>query len=349
MNTMIYESVDIAIEMPTEETTLEVSCTNNGDMQPGSGSSALVPIDSVNPREADNGIRGTGKEVHLISTDLISLGNVFNRSEQPLSDLENRKLRASINASNGNTQPVVLVPIPEKDMNSKRYGEKCQFILVSGARRFSACIDLGFPVRSLIDYELEGQEVLFARYFENACRRGLSPWELGCLLQCILKEGGYASSKRKLAEKLGRNVSEISRALKIANLPQVVLDCFPIKSKLRIMDGERLDKSITLNKSRVLARAESLLKLPSLPDRNVAVEFLLTGLEERNNGVASSNASIQEYLQYHGQKLASIHWKSNKIGKISIHTTASESARIKIAEAIRLILIDDGNFTSSSV
>jgi ParB family chromosome partitioning protein len=97
--------------------------------------------------------------------------------------------------------------------------------LIFGSRRlFVAChlnLALKLEVRVLTD-----QEAAIALDIENRQRRDLSPYERGRSYINWLREGLFASQE-ELARALGISASQVSRLVRLAQLPSVLLSAFP--------------------------------------------------------------------------------------------------------------------------
>ena len=97
--------------------------------------------------------------------------------------------------------------------------------LIFGSRRlFVAChlnVALKLEVRELTD-----QEAAIALDIENRQRRDLSPYERGRSYFNWLREGLFASQE-ELARSLGISASQVSRVVRLGQLPSVLLSAFP--------------------------------------------------------------------------------------------------------------------------
>ena len=132
--------------------------------------------------------------------------------------------------------------------------------LIYGARRLFAARHLNVPIR--VDMcEIGNQEAIIALDTENRLRRDVSPYERALSYQRWL-QAQYFKSQEELATALNMSASQVSRCLRLAKLPAVVVDAFPNPLQIRERWGIELHegcqdptrrRAIT-EKARALAR-----------------------------------------------------------------------------------------------
>jgi ParB family chromosome partitioning protein len=107
----------------------------------------------------------------------------------------------------------------------------CDYELICGARRLFAARHLGtsllLGLRELID-----REALAAMDAENRQRQDLSPYERAVGYRCWLQQGVFASQE-ELARTLNLSTSQVSRSLRLARLPAVIVDAFRDPGQIR--------------------------------------------------------------------------------------------------------------------
>lgn len=109
--------------------------------------------------------------------------------------------------------------------------------LIYGARRLFVCRHLNTPV--LVELrELSDKEGIIALEIENRQRKDLSPYERGLSYVRWLRAGHF-SSQEDVARALNISPSQVSRLMKLARLPSVVINAF--ESPLDICEGWGLD------------------------------------------------------------------------------------------------------------
>lgn len=177
-----------------------------------------------------------------------------NRHEASFNDAEFRELKTEIEAAGGNVQPVKVRPLSAAEATSA--GRGIRYELVFGHRRHRACLELGLPVRALIE-EVSDQQLFEAMERENRGRKNLSPWEQGCMYRRALDEGLYPSL-RKLAEAVQVDVSLVSKSLSLARLPAAVVEAFASPLEIQFRWAQPLSELLQKDPDAVLARARDL-------------------------------------------------------------------------------------------
>lgn len=124
-------------------------------------------------------------------------------------------LKGDISSQGGNVQPIKV-----RHLN----GEVGKFEIVFGHRRHQACLELGIEVQAIVD-DLDEKHLFIEMDRENRQRKDLRPYEVGAMYAKALDEGLF-SSARKLAEEVGMDHSQLSKALNLARLPSDVLKAF---------------------------------------------------------------------------------------------------------------------------
>ncbi|WP_084267910.1 ParB/RepB/Spo0J family partition protein [Azohydromonas lata] len=200
-----------------------------------------------------------------------------NRADASFSDQEFLALKAEIQDAGGNVQPIMVRPIE---------GEGNRFELVFGHRRHRACLDLGLPVLSVIK-PLDDRELFAHMERENRNRKNLSPFEQGKMYRRALDEGLFPSM-RALAADIGRGSTDVSEAIRIAELPQPVLDAFPSPNEIQFRWAKALADACQRDAVGVKARAHEL-RAERLPA--AAVFKALTGVQD---GRGARRSSTQE-------------------------------------------------------
>lgn len=158
------------------------------------------------------------------------------------------ELKEDIRLAGGNVQAIKVRPIPATD--PQRYE------VVFGHRRHRACLDLGLPVLAIID-SVDDATLFVDMDRENRQRADLRPYEQGAMYQIAL-DGGLFASQRLLAEAVGLSQGSVSKAVRIAELPEEVLSAFPSRLDIQYRWGGLLWKLLDSDKDTVLARAVAI-------------------------------------------------------------------------------------------
>jgi ParB family chromosome partitioning protein len=96
--------------------------------------------------------------------------------------------------------------------------------LIYGARRLFASRHLGLEI--LVDVqEIDDREAVIEMYIENRGRKDISPYERGLSYACWLRSGVF-KTQSEIATALGVSEAQISRLLRYAELPAVVVQAF---------------------------------------------------------------------------------------------------------------------------
>jgi ParB/RepB/Spo0J family partition protein len=100
-----------------------------------------------------------------------------------------------------------------------------EFELIYGARRLFVARHLNVGLRVELR-ELTDSEAIIALDIENRLRKDLSPYERGRSYSLWLRNG-YFSSQDELAKALNVSPSQVSRLIRLAQLPSVIVSAFP--------------------------------------------------------------------------------------------------------------------------
>ena len=100
---------------------------------------------------------------------------------------------------------------------------KVSFEIIAGNRRLKACKMLGLKKVSCHIVELDDRSAFEVSLVENVQRNTLNPIEEGLAFRKYVHEFGWGGIS-ELAQKISKSPSYISRRIKLANLPQNILD-----------------------------------------------------------------------------------------------------------------------------
>ena len=197
--------------------------------------------------------------VRHIDPKKIARSKWANRHELSFKDAEFEALKADIESSGGNVQPIKVRVL------SKAEGT---FEIIFGHRRHQACLDLGIPVLALIG-EVTDEQMFIEMDRENRQRKDLRPYEQGLMYDHALKEGMFTSI-RKLSERLGVDQSNATKAIGLARLPQEILDAFQTPMDIQLKWGAEIVEALEKRPESVLAVARAIKQEGSkLPAKEV--------------------------------------------------------------------------------
>ena len=173
-----------------------------------------------------------------------------NRNEAEFATPEFRQLKDEIASSGGNVQAIKVRVID---------GQSHKYEIVFGHRRYQACLELGLPVQAVVVDRMSDQELFEAMDRENRVRKNLSAWEQGRMYDDAVKNGLYPSIRR-LAESLGVNQSDATRAIQLAKLPKEIVSAFASPLDLQVRWAKPLGDALQRDPDGVLSLARTLTK-----------------------------------------------------------------------------------------
>lgn len=144
--------------------------------------------------------------------------------------------------------------------------------IVFGHRRHAVCVALhreregGFPVLALLDTDASEARVHVLRmHSENFARADLSAYEYGRMYDSWLSTRCF-KNQEEIAEAIGVDQSTISTYLRIARLPQAVLDAFGDPRKISARWSRELSAALKEAESAVLAAAHDISAREGVPN-----------------------------------------------------------------------------------
>lgn len=170
-----------------------------------------------------------------------------NRHDLSFSGSEFDALKDDIAAQGGNVQPIKI----RRMVGSDKYE------IVFGHRRHQACLELEIEVLSIIE-DLDDKHLFIEMDRENRQRKDLRPYEIGAMYARALDEGLFPSA-RKLAEEVGIDQSQLTKALALARLPGDVLKSFASPLDLQYRWVSDLNEALQKDPDLVLSVARGIL------------------------------------------------------------------------------------------
>lgn len=236
-----------------------------------------------------------------IDTQLVDESRFANRDESGYAGPAWEAFKSELIESQGNVQPVVLRPAPDRDG---------RFEVVFGHRRTRACRECGLPVLAVV-MPMHDAELFLMMERENRSREDLSPWEQGESYRRALQSGLYRSL-RQLAHAVGRDPGIVSRYVAIAELPAPVLKAFRSPVVIQKRWGEKLAEAVQRDPDGVVARANALIGSP--------VEVAPAAVFEHLVGVERKPTVSLEVRGDDGAVLGSLRRKGTKGFEVQLHT-----------------------------
>lgn len=234
-----------------------------------------------------------------IDPRLIDASRWANRHESSFVGFEFDEFKDEIGKAGGNVQPIKVRPLPVSGEEPQRYE------IVFGHRRHRACLELGLDVLAIIE-SLTNEALFIEMDRENRQRKDLRPYEQGLMYQRAL-DAGLFSSARKMAEAIGVDVGNLSKATSIAKLPSDILNAFSSPLDVQLTWGSVLNQAIQKDPEIVLARAKELCLLEPRLQAKKVLDHLLEG------GVVSNNTPLPV-----GLVKLNLNGKSGETGSINL-------------------------------
>jgi len=256
------------------------------DHQPGPHSSLDLAIQS--------------DRICLLDPSIIIQAQCFNRLPDVYDSDEFDALKCSVLAAGGNQQPILIRTLAEPHANAT-------YEVVYGHRRLRACKELSLRVRAIVATDLTDGDAALARLRENEARSNLSPFEFGLQIRHAM-DVTPGLSQRQLALALGRDVSDVNRALQLALLPDAVLTAFASPRDLQFRHAKPLSDAMKERLPEVLAAASTIASAGKKLSPNEVLDKLVG--TDKSGGVGRSNTQGEQAIKLDGQAIGHI-----KIGK----------------------------------
>lgn len=213
--------------------------------------------------------------VRALDPRLVRRSAWANRIEAEFTTLEFQLLKDDIASAGGNVQPIKVRAV-RGDVRGDAPGDApgdvpgdaavfdgqtARHEIVFGHRRHQACLELGLAVNAVVVDGMDDKALFEAMDRENRGRKNLSAWEQGRMYDEAIKKSLYPSLRR-LAESLGVNLSDASRAVQLAKLPKEIVAAFATPLDLQVRWAKPLADALQRDPEGVLARARSCTTQP---------------------------------------------------------------------------------------
>ncbi len=181
----------------------------------------------------------------LLDPTLVASSKWSNRAPESYRGLPYESLKRDIGEHGGNVQPIKV----------RRTADRYE--IVFGHRRHRACLELGVPVLALIA-DVDDRTMWQEMERENRHRSDLSPFEQGCHYKLALDQGLFPSI-RSMAAAIGVDASQAAKVLKIAELPEEILDAFGSPHAVHVNWAGALHKALARDPEGALRRARNVV------------------------------------------------------------------------------------------
>jgi ParB/RepB/Spo0J family partition protein len=210
-------------------------------------------------------------EVVSVSTFKCRMWSMHDRLGEQVSESGCASLIASIR-KHGQKQPVLGRPCS---------GGSGEIELIYGARRLFAARHLGVPL--LVELRcIDDRTALIEMDIENRVRRDITPYERGLSYTSWLR-AGYFANQSELAKNIGVSEAQVSRLLRYAEIPTVVLGAFRSPADIREDWAVELARACRdpSHRGEIIRRARQVQKAAKVLRPRIAYERLM-GLGRRN-------------------------------------------------------------------
>ena len=190
--------------------------------------------------------------VRSMDPKMIRRSEWANRVEAEFETVEFKQLKEEITSAGGNVQPIKVRAVADAGVVID--GQSPAYEIVFGHRRHQACLELGLLVSAIVVDKMDDRSLFEAMDRENRGRKNLSAWEQGRMYDEAVRKGLYPSLRR-LAESLGVNSSDASRAVQLAKLPKELVAAFSTPLDLQVRWAKPLTDALQRDPEGVLTRA----------------------------------------------------------------------------------------------
>lgn len=242
-----------------------------------------------------------------------------NRHADSFRNASFESLKQDIAQSGGNVQPIAV---------RAAAGQPGRWEIIFGHRRHRACLDLGLPVLATVVAEPMGEMELFAAMDrENREREDLSPYEQGRMYRKALDEKLYPSIRR-LAEALAVSHTWVGNVLAVADLPQVVVECFRSPLDITHRHAKALTAAMDQDRKAVLRRAERIQKAGERLPAAQAIQALCRSSEvEHENGPRA--------VIVNGKRVGS--WRRGRNGNVQVEIAGAAASDDAVQHALEAL------------
>ena len=266
------------------------------------------------------------QQVVLLDPRLVRPGLVPNRAKAAFDQALFRHLQASIALAGGNVQPIAVRLAPADDAGTV-------YEIIYGERRHQACLLAGLPVRALVQEDADAAGDFLATFRENQGRADLAPWELGRQVAFALARG-YFSSQRKVAQEIGRDVGDVSRALQLAALAPEVIGAFASPLDLQFRHAKPLSDALKKAPEAVLAEAVRIRQEGQALAPGQVLDRLVAAANE--DGVGPSNTNVLDVaIEVDGQCIARLVAGRDGLVQVKMAHALDERQRAQLAEQLQ--------------
>lgn len=208
--------------------------------------------------------------------------------------------------------------------------------LIYGARRLFVARHLNLPLTVEIR-EMSDRQAIVAMDIENRHRKDISPYERGMSYAHWLRVAHF-SSQEDISRALKVSASQVSRLLKLARLPSVVVEAFGSATEICEKWGLDLVEALEAvpSRSAIVARARALRAIdPRMPSAEVYRQLLAASAGGR---IPKRQSHDQVVKGTNGESLFRIRHRRSAVAFLLPSERVSAAVMAKIQSAITEIL-----------
>ncbi len=213
-----------------------------------------------------------------------------------------------------------------------------QFELIYGARRLFVARHLNAPI--LLEVRpLSDREAVVAMDIENRHRKDVSAYERGMSYARWLR-CGFFSSQEEIARQLKNSPAAVSRLLKLAGLPSVVVSAFADVTLLRESWGVFLSEALQNpdSRRRIIAKARSIQALECRPEAESVYRQLVSAAS--GLGTRERRARDEVYTDHSGKVLFRVKVQRHAVAIVVPKRKLSQRALQRVCGAVHVVLQD---------
>lgn len=201
------------------------------------------------------------------------------------------------------------------------------FEIAAGRRRLEACRQLGIPVLARVQ-ELDDGEMLQLQYEENEQRSDITSFERARWYQAV--QGQFSLSTPELARRFKISQPMIVKYLKLARLPDEIIDELDDARDLSLGDSEKLHKTLGDQSPKALAKHAVKAKGQGT---KAQIRAMLSIQEPRSR----TPRAVTEDVQKDERKIATISSKQNAFSIAIADDLDSDTRTILMSEISKLL------------
>lgn len=286
---------------------------------------ALLSQDSARLEEAERRLAQYegSSPAKLVDARRVRASPLANRHPSTYRSAAFNQLKAEIQATHGNVQPVKVRPINGDPAHD--------FELVFGHRRHRACQDLNQPLFAVIE-AVDDTALWLQMDAENRGRADLSPYELALHYQRALEHKLWPSLNQ-LAAAVGLSQPYLSQILPLATLPAEVVEAFASPADIQRRWAQPLRDALARDAGGVQARAQQLAHTPGPRSPKAVFEALVSDK-------AAGEGTGRREIKMGGRRVAVIETRGDSVA-VRFSKGALPPQRLKALEQMVVALLKD--------